>query len=402
MPQYKYKAVGVNGDTLQGVYRAKSKGEVIQMLRGNQSYPVSISEEFLGENREIKLFSGIKTKDLAVFCRQMYAMINAGVPIVTCLEILKSQTEHKKFKVVISEVYEEVNKGSTLSEALKQYPDYFSDLMTHMISAGEASGNLDLILQRLAVHYEKETKIKNKIRGAMVYPVILTFVSMVVVTFLLTFVLPQFIALFEDSGVALPLPTRILLFMSFVVVHYWYLLLIGIFGLVYGLSRYFMTPAGHWNFDNMMLKMPYVKTVVMKVITARFTRTLSTMVTSGIPLIQALENVENVVGNRVVISGLRKVREEVQRGMDLATPIRRYSLFPPMVGNMIHIGEESGTLDDMLDKTANFYDDEVDTAMQQMVAMFEPLLIVVMAVMVGFIVISIAMPLFKMFEAIKG
>ncbi len=401
MGQFKYKAVSTNGEILQGVFKAKSRKEVIQMLRGNQSYPVSIEEEYSGVSREVKLFTGIRTKDIAIFCRQLYAMLFAGVPIVTSLNTLWGQTDHKSFKKVIGELYQEVNEGSTLSESMRRHPDYFSELMINMIMAGEASGSLDMIIQRLAVHYEKEAKIQNKIKGAMVYPIVLAVVATLVVAFLISFVLPKFITLFENTGVALPLPTQILLFLSSIMAHYWYLVLGGIGLLFYGINRYIMTPKGRWHYDNLIMKLPVIGPLTRKIAVARFSRTLSTMLSSGVPLIEALENVEKVVGNRVIIEGLSKVREEVQRGSDLATPVRRYVLFPPMVGNMIQIGEESGTLDDMLDKTANFYDEEVDTGIQQLVTLFEPLMIVIMAVIVGFIVISIALPLFKMFEAVK-
>lgn len=401
MGQFKYKAVGTNGEVLQGVFKAKTRKEVIQMLRENQSYPVSIEEEYTGVSREVKIFTGIRTKDIAIFCRQLYAMLYAGVPIVTSLNTLWSQTEHKSFKKVIGEIYESVNEGSTLSESMRRFPDYFSELMINMILAGESSGSLDMIIQRLAVHYEKENKIQNKIKGALVYPIVLAIVCVLVVTFLLTFVMPKFITLFTNTGVELPLPTQVLLFMSQVMTHYWYLIFGSLGLLFYGLNRYVMTAKGRRQYDGLILKTPVLGSLTRKIAVARFSRTLSTMLSSGVPLIEALENVEKVVGNRVLVEGLSKVREEVQRGSDLATPIRRYAMFPPMVGNMIQIGEESGTLDDMLDKTANFYDEEVDTGIQQLVTLFEPLMIMVMAAIVGFIVISIAMPLFKMFEAVK-
>ncbi len=401
MPIYKYKAIGVNGQSLQGTFTANSRNEVIQMLRGNNSYPVMIQEEVNSQMREVKLFGDVKVKDIAVFCRQTYAMLNAGVPIINCLEILRMQTEQKKMKQVFGEVYENVQKGSTFSESLKKHMDVFPELLIHMIEAGEASGSIDTILERMAIHYEKETKINNKIKGAMVYPIILSVVAVAVVVFLLTFVMPTFIGMFQGSGVPLPLPTRILMKFSELLQNYWYLFLLGIFALIYGIKRYILTPSGRLKFDKLKLKLPVVGSLNQKIITARFTRTLSTLMTSGIPLLQAMENVANVVGNKVAADGIMKVREEVRRGVALAPPIKRLGIFPPMVDNMIHIGEESGTLDDILDKTANFYDDEVETALQKMITLFEPIMILVMGGLIGFIVIAMVLPMFDMLKTVQ-
>lgn len=400
MKKFNYKSVDAAGKSFEGVLQANSPAEVVKMIRGNDQYVVQIEEEEASMAPEISFFGGVSSKDMAIFTRQLHAMLNAGVPIVTCLDILRQQTEKKKFKEVIHHIYELVNKGYTFSEAMKHEMTVFSDLMIHMVAAGEASGQIDTIMDRLAVHYEKETKIKNKIRGAMVYPIILMLVAIAVVIFLLTFILPTFVTMFESSDVPLPMVTQILILISKIVRAYWYLVLIGFGAVIYGLRRYIMTKDGRWQFDTLKLKIPFIKTVIQKIYTSRFTRTLSTLLASGIPLIQALENVEKVVGNAVVIDTLGKTREEVRRGVALSVPIKRYGMFPPMVSNMIQIGEESGTLDDMLDKTANFYDDEVDLALQQLVTMFEPALIIVMAVMVGFIVISIALPMFDMFQTI--
>lgn len=401
MPTYKYKAISVNGQSLQGTFTANSRQDVIQMLRSNNSYPVMIHEEVDSQMREVKLLGGVKTKDIAVFCRQTYAMLNAGVPIINSLDILRGQTEHKKLRNVLGEVYEEVQKGLTFSESLKKHMDVFPELLIHMVEAGEASGSLDVIMERMAVHYEKETKINNKIKGAMVYPIILSIVATAVVVFLLTFVMPTFIGMFEGSGVPLPLPTRILMKFSELLKNYWYLFLIGTIALIYGIKRYTLTPSGRLRFDKLKLSFPVIGGLTQKIITARFTRTLSTLMSSGIPLLQAMENVANVVGNKVAADGIMKVREEVRKGVPLAPPIRRLGIFPPMVDNMIHIGEESGTLDEILDKTANFYDDEVETALQKMVTLFEPIMILIMGLIIGFIVIAMVLPMFDMLKTVQ-
>ena len=401
MPVYRYKAVGIHGQSLQGTFTANTRNDVVQMLRGNQSYPVMIQEEVSTLGREVKLFGGVKVKDIAVFCRQLYAMLNAGVPITTCLEILKSQTEQKKLKIVLGEVYEGVQKGLTFSEALKKHLDVFPELLVHMVEAGEASGSLDMIIERMAVHYEKETKINSKIQGAMVYPIILSIVAVSVVVFLLTFVMPTFIGMFQSSGVPLPLPTRILMKSSDILKNFWYIHILVLFGTLYGIKRYTLTPKGRLQFDKLKLTIPVVKSLNQKIITARFTRTLSTLLASGIPLLQAMENVAGIVGNKVAADGILKVREEVRRGVALSQPIKRLGIFPPMVDNMILIGEESGTLDDILDKTANFFDDEVDTALQKMVTLFEPIMILVMGLLIGFIVIAMVLPMFDMIQTVQ-
>ena len=401
MPIYKYKAIGVNGQSHQGTFTANSQQEVIQMLRSSNSYPVMIQEEVDSQLREVNLLGGVKTKDIAVFCRQTYTMLNAGVPIINCLDILRSQTENKKLRNVLGEVYEEVQKGLTFSESLKKHMDIFPELLIHMVEAGEASGSIDTILERMAVHYEKETKINNKIKGAMVYPIILSVVATAVVVFLLTFVMPTFIGMFQGSGVPLPLPTIILMKFSELLKNFWYLFLLGIIAIVYGVKRYTQTTNGRLKFDKLKLNFPIIGGLTQKIITARFTRTLSTLMSSGIPLLQAMENVANVVGNKVAANGIMKVREEVRRGVPLAPPIRRLGIFPPMVDNMIHIGEESGTLDDILDKTANFYDDEVETALQKMVTLFEPIMILVMGLIIGFIVIAMVLPMFDMLKTVQ-
>ncbi|SDK52536.1 type II secretion system F family protein [Natronincola ferrireducens] len=401
MPVYEYKAVTTNGENIEGSYTAKTKNEVVMMLKQNQNYPISIKEAESKDIRDMQIFSSVKTKDLSVFCRQFYAMLNAGVTIIQCLDILRQQVENKKLKKIVAEVYEEVQKGLTFSEALKKHSTVFPQLMTYMVAAGETSGSLDIIMDRLATHYEKENKINNKIKSAMIYPIILTFVSVAVVIFLLTFVMPTFLGMFEGSGVPLPLPTKILLAISAGLRTFWYIILIGAIVLFYGIKRYITTEDGGLRFDRLKFSLPIVKQLNQKIVTARFSRTLSTLLASGIPLLQSLENVANAVGNKYAAEGIMKAREDVRKGVDIATPIKRTGLFPPMLDNMIRIGEESGTLDDILDKTANFYDEEVDFAIGKMTTLLEPIMIVVMAVIIGFIVIAMVLPMFDMLQTVQ-
>lgn len=401
MAGYKYKAISAEGKTLEGLYEAKSKDDVLVMLRQNQYYPISIIEKKSSKEIDLSTFFGkVKLRDIAIFCRQFHTMLQAGVSLISCLDILRLQTENKRFKATIGKVYEKVQQGLTLSESMNRHKDVFPELLINMVVAGEASGNLDVILNRMAVHYEKETKIINKVRSAMVYPIVLAIVAFVVVIFLLIFVLPTFTGLFESSGVALPLPTRILLSISGFLINYWYIALgmcIAFIFLIIILSR---LPKVLYFLDGLKFKIPIVKGINQKVVTSRLSRTLSTLLSSGLPLLQVLDIVAQIVNNKVVEKGLSNAKEDVKRGILLSVPIKRMNLFPPMFISMLTIGEESGSIDEILDKTANYYDDEAETALEAMTKLVEPLMLVVMAVVVGSIIASIILPMFDMMNTI--
>lgn len=400
MPEYNYKAITANGEKIAGIFEAVNKEAVIKMLSEKQSYPVVIKEKTVKDITEIKFYSKVKTKDIAIFCRQFFSMLNAGVPIVTCLSILRQQTENKRLREVLAEVYEEVNKGKTFSSILREHPGVFPELLVYMVEAGEVSGNLDVVMERMANHYEKEYKINNKIKAATFYPIILSFVATAVVVFLLVFVMPTFVGMFEGAKVALPLPTRILLGISDAIQTYWYVALGVVALVVYGFKIYVRSNSGRYNIDSIKLKIPILKDLVQKVATTRFSRTLSTLLASGIPLLQALETVAGVVGNKVYTEAVLETSSEVRDGVNLAVPILRNKLFPPMLGNMVKIGEESGTLDDVLERTAIFYDEEVDMSIEKLTTALEPLMIVVMAVVIGGIVIAMILPMFDMMKLI--
>ena len=401
MARYKYKAITPEGNTVKGVYEANSKDDVLVMLRQNHNYPIHIKEQSAGKEIELsKLFSKVSVKNIAVFCRQFHTMLQAGVSLISCLDILRQQTDSKSFRAAISKVYDKVQQGLTLSEAMQKYSDVFPELLINMVVAGEASGNLDVILNRMAVHYEKESKIMNKVRNAMVYPIILAFVAVFVVIFLLIFVLPSFTGMFESSGIALPLPTRILLAVSAFLTNYWYLaagMAIGLISIVTTLVR---LPKVKYILDGLKFKIPVIKGLNQKIITSRFSRTLSTLLSSGLPLLQALDIVGKIVNNKVVEEGLNKAKEDVKRGVLLSVPIKMMNLFPPMFVSMLTIGEESGSIDEILDKTANYYDDEAETALEAMTKLVEPLMLVVMVFVIGSIVASIILPLFDMMSTI--
>jgi type IV pilus assembly protein PilC len=400
MPRYTYRAINKSGATYQGTYVAATKDEVLKMLRNNQSYPVKITEEDLSQNLTLFKAKKLSSKELSVFCRQLYAMLNAGVPIIQSLEILRYQTVKKTLKSTLDEIYEEVQKGMIFSEALRRHRDVFPDIMIHMVEAGELSGNLDIAVMRLSTHFEREGKLKSKVVNAMIYPMVLAVASVLVVTFLLVFIMPTFTGMFDSSGVELPGLTRFVMAISDALRDYWYAFIGAIALISFVVSNSLKTPEGKFFVDRMILRLPVFGKTMALVLSSRFTRTLSTLLSSGIPLIQALENIERVIGNKVISDELVNVRQEVQRGASLAVPISKIKIFPPMVSSMIHIGEESGTLDEILGRTADFYDEESDTALTRMAALMEPLMILIMGVLIGIIVIAMLLPIFDMTKTV--
>lgn len=401
MITFKYKVMNHQGQKIEGTFKANSKNEVLAMIEDNKYYPIEIKETLEREQKDIfESFAKVKTKDLYIFCRQFHTMINAGANISNALDILKKQTENKKLKKCLNEAHDDVQKGISLSEALGKHKDVFPDLLINMINTGEVSGNLDIIMSRMANHFEKENKINNQLKSAMVYPMVLAGLSVVVVIFLLTFIMPTFTGMFEGSGVALPAPTRIVMGLSNFIRTKWYILLVVIGGGVYGMKTYAKTPEGKLSLDGLKLKLPIIKDTTEKAIVSRFTRTLSTVLASGVSLVQALEVVQKVVGNKVAEKSLEVIKQKVLKGVSLGEALGHESIFPEMLHSMIKIGEESGSLDDILDKTANFYDEELEAALKRMTTMLEPLMIIIMGVLIGFIVIAMMLPMVDMMQTI--
>lgn len=401
MPVFKYKAMSNQGQKLDGSYTAKTKEEVIAMLKSNNYYPLSIEEERKDEIKISGSFTKVKIKDIAIFCRQFYTMLNAGASILASIDVLREQSANKKLRASLQDIYEQVQKGLTFSESMRNHEDVFPALLINMVESGEVSGNLDLVMLRMATHYEKENKLNSKIRGAMIYPIILSILSLSIVTFLLTFIMPVFVSMFTSSGVTLPLPTRIMLKLSSCVRNYWYLLIIIIAALAYSIKRYAGSDNGQLRFHGLRLKLPIIKGLNQKIIVSRFTRTLSTILSSGIPLVNALQVSAKVVGNKIVENKILEVREHAIKGEGLAEPIKNSGVFPKMLYSMIKIGEESGTLDEILDKTADFYDDELETALQMFTTALEPIMILIMGLIIGMIVISMVLPMFDMFKTVN-
>jgi type IV pilus assembly protein PilC len=386
--RYKYRSITPDGREVEGFYEGDSEAGLVKMLKERKELVISIERDIKSETR-IELFkTKVKKKDLALFCRQFYTMISAGLGIVPCLEILVAQTRNKTFKNAIADAYEEVQKGKTLSQAMKEHTSVFPTILVSMVEAGEVSGNLDTVMLRMAEHFEKENKLENKVKSAMVYPAVLAVVSVVVVVFMLVFIMPTFIGMFESSGVELPGLTKVLLNISNSLKTYWYIYIGVILALVTGIRRYKKTEGGRRLFDSLKLRFPIVKGTTSMLITSRFTRTLSTLLTSGIPLIQALEVVARVVNNTIIEERMVEGIDSVRKGVSLSRTVKDVGVFPPMVDSMIKIGEESGSLDDMLTKTADFYDEEVQTSLQKLTSMLEPIMLVVMGFIIGFIVIA--------------
>ena len=398
--RYKYKSISSNGSESEGLYVGDNEAGLINMLREKKELVVSIERDIQSE-AQIEIFKKkVKKKDLALFCRQFYTMISAGLGIVPCLEILVAQTENKTFKNAIADTYEEVQKGLTLSESMKLHPAVFPSILISMVEAGEVSGNIDTIMLRMAEHFEKENKLENKVKAAMVYPAVLAVVMVCVVVFMLVFILPTFVGMFEGSDVALPGPTQFLINLSGSMQIYWYVYAAGIIALVLGISLYKKSEEGTKVFDSLKLRLPIVKGTTKMIITSRFTRTLSTLLSSGIPLIQSMEVVSRVVDNTVIEERLLSGIENIRKGVSLSRTVKDVGIFPPMVDSMIRIGEESGSLDDMLYKTADFYDEEVETSLQKLTSMLEPIMIVVMGGVIGFIAIAMYMPMFDMMKTV--
>lgn len=352
------------------------------------------------KNIELKFNNKVKLKDIAVFCRQFYTMLNAGVPILTCLEILGEQIENQKLRETTKNINEEVAKGGVLSDAMRNHEDIFPDLLVSLVASGEASGNLDEIMLRMATHYEKENKINNKVKSAMIYPIVLGIVSIVAIGFILTYVMPTFLDIFKQSGTVLPWYTQLLLGISEGLQNHWLIIIIVAAVVGFLINIFLKSEEGILLLSKLKLKLPALKKLNQMIIVSRFTRTLSTLIASGLPLTEALQIVSTVVGNKIAESALVKIRDKVMRGESLYTSMVESNIFPPMLYSMIKIGEETGSLDDILNKTADFYDEELEAVIQATVALMEPVLIVIMGLIIGTMIISVMVPMFDSYGQI--
>ncbi|MCY6355052.1 type II secretion system F family protein [Clostridium sp. ZS2-4] len=401
MPLFKYKAMDEKGKKIQGEFSANNKNEVLAMIRENTYYPLYVEEKV--KSKEIDLadvFSKVKIKDLAVFCRQFATLHEAGSDMLNSVNLLRKQSSNKKIRDSLHYIYEDIQKGSTLSSAMKKFENVYPRMLINMIESGEETGTLGIILERMAEQYEKDNKINSKIKGALIYPIILLIASAGVVTFLLTFIMPTFMTMFEGSNMELPGPTKAVMAISSAITNYWYIILLVILLFVLGINIYAKTSLGAKNVDKLKLNFPFIKSINRKIVTLRFTRGLSTILYSGVTMVSALEIVSRVIDNKMVEDTLMEIREKVVKGITLNQAMEHTYIFPTMVISMIKIGEESGSLDDILEKTARFYEQEVEEALSKLTAMVEPILILVVGVLIGFIVIAMMMPMFDMYNSI--
>jgi type IV pilus assembly protein PilC len=393
---YLWKGKTAKGEVLSGEYEALDKDQVGEYLRKRRIVITSIKKK----PKEIEISflkkKGVGVKDLSVFTRQFATMVNAGLPLVQCLDVLGKQLDKPHFKKVVSTVTSDVEGGSTLAEALEKHPKVFSDLYVNMIAAGEAGGILDVILSRLAVFLEKADALQRKVKGAMTYPAIVLTVAGGACIFMLMFVIPVFAKMFSDFGGELPAPTRIVMNLSDFIRNYWWAMAAGATALTIAFKRYRATISGRRVTDKLFMRVPIIGTVVLKSSVARFTRTLGTLIGSGVPILQGLEITARTAGNRVIQEAIEATAKSISQGDTIAQPLRESGVFPPMVVQMIGIGEQTGALDEMLAKIADFYDDEVDAAVEALTAAIEPIMIVLMGGMVGSMLIAMYLPMFKM------
>jgi len=396
MPDYKYRGTKRDGSSTSGVMTAANKTELATILKRQQITPTKMSEK--GKEFNIPTFgSGVNAKELAIFTRQFSVMIDAGLPLVQCLEILASQQENKTFQKVLTVTRAQVEGGSTLSTAMRSSPKVFDPLYSNMVEAGETGGILDTILQRLSTYIEKNVKLQRAVKSAMVYPIGVLTVAGGVITLLLWKVVPIFATLFAGLGVDLPLPTKIVIALSnFVGSIFGLLIVVAGAATVVGLKVWYGTPGGKYAIDATILKLPVMGILMRKIAVARFTRTLGTLISSGVPILEGLDITAKTAGNAVVERALFKVRKSLEEGKSLTEPLKESEVFPGMVTQMIAVGEQTGAMDAMLSKIADFYEEEVDAAVKDLLTALEPIMIVFLGLVVGGVVISMYLPLFSL------
>ena len=403
MATFAYVGRTKSGAVKKGELSAKNKDEAVTQLRRQNVVVTSLEERAAKGGFNLSFGSGLTDKDLVVFTRQFGTMINAGLPLVQCLEILSTQSENKVLRETVAEVKGQVEGGSTFSDALRRHPKVFDELYVNMVHSGEVGGLLDTILTRLAKHIEKAMKLKGQIKSAMIYPSAIIGVAVIVITVLMIWVIPIFAKMFEElsSGkMGLPGPTQLVIDMSNAFQSYWYMLGGIIVGSVFAVKKYYATPNGRMAIDRFLLKTPIFGDLIRKASVAKFTRTLGTLLSSGVPLLDGLSICAKTAGNKVIEEALLNARVSISGGKTIADPLAQSQVFPKMVTHMIAVGESTGALDAMLGKIADFYEDEVDQAVASLTSLLEPMMMVFLGVVIGFIVIAMYLPIFKMASAI--
>ncbi|MDF1505131.1 type II secretion system F family protein [Roseisolibacter sp. H3M3-2] len=397
MPTFAYTARALNGDLRSATLDAPSRDDAVLMLKRMRLSVLKMDEA----SKRPKGGSKVPMRDIVIFTRQFSTMINAGLPLVQALDILAKQSEHKGLQDITKAVVFEVESGATVADAMRNHPKGFTDLYTNMVAAGEAGGILDTILMRLATFLEKNDRLVRKVKGAMVYPAVIMSVAALAIIILLWKVIPVFKDMFASVNMELPLPTKIVIGMSAFLNSYWWALGLGAVGLTLMVQRVYATPEGKLAIDRMLLKMPVLGDVLRKASVSRFTRTLGTLISSGVPILDGLEITARTAGNRVVQDAIMASRASIAGGDTIAAPLAKSNVFPPMVISMIAVGEQTGGLDEMLSKIADFYDDEVDAAVSALLSLLEPIMIVILGVVVGGMIVAMYLPIFDMVNAVQ-
>lgn len=403
MSLYKCKVLNSLGERHVLKIDGFSQEGILENLRENSFVIIDVKKlrQLLWNRKSFRRIRRFKAKELNLFCKQMNSMLKSGINIVKCVEIISVQTENMNLRTVLSDMYKELITGSTLSETLVNHKESFPEMFVSMVQAGEISGNIERVMCRLATHYEKEWKIQSKVKSAMVYPAVLSIVATAVVIFLLTNVMPTFVDLYSSSGVPLPFVTLMMLNMSQWIKNMWYVIVLVVLLFIVSFSKLSKCEKIRYMIDSYKLRIPLFRTLKIKLVASRFTRTLSTLVGSGVPLLEGLDSVAMVAGNEYIKRIILNAREDVRKGSSLSYSIKNQNLFPQMVHYMIKIGEESGEIEEVLDKTADFYDEEAENTIQKLVVMIEPMMIVIMAAIIGFIMLAMVTPMFDMVNTVQ-
>ncbi len=402
MAKYVYSALNPNGQKVNGEKNAKDLNDLKRFLKREKLVLIKASKKGFFESFNFAKGKKVKPKQITILTRQLATMIGSGVPLLRSISIIAGQSENDRLRDIMDTVKFDLSSGTALSQSVNKFPKQFDDLFVNMVKAGEASGSLDLVLDRLAVSMEKAEVIKGKVKNAMVYPVVVLVIATTIQFLLLTFVIPQFVKMFNDSGIALPLITKMVIGASDWTVSNWWLIIMAMLGAVYGFKKYRSTVKGKRKLDQIALKLPLFGKLNRKVAVAKFTRTMATLLDSGVPILSAFDIVADVVGNAIIKDAVVKAKASIKEGNTIARPLQESEQFPLMVINMIEIGEESGTLVEMLEKVANYNEREVEEEISNLLAAMEPLTILIMAIMIGIVVIALFLPMFSLSDVVAG
>ena len=396
MPKYNYIEIDSSGSIVQGTMEAGTSSEVVAMMKSRGSRPIEVTEDIKGLGG-VNITLGkrrIKSKDLSVFAKQLYTMLHAGMPLLTCIETLKDQVQSKLLKEKLVDIYQDLQKGTIFSTALQKHSDAFPELFISMIKSGELTGNMDSVLNNLSTHYQKEARLQAQIRSAMIYPIIVLIVAIAVTIFLLVKLVPMFKTFFK--GKSLPGITQFVVNTSDFMIAKWYIIIAVVVGVIFVLNRYFATPVGRMQLDTNKLRFPLIGNFMKTIASSRFASTLSVLISSGIPIIQAIESSGQVTNNVFIQKNMTYAIDNIKKGSPMSVELKKLEIFPPMMISMLKIGEESGAIDSMLQKTSDFFEEELEEAIKRMTSMMEPLIIVIVGGIVAVVLLSIYMPMFDL------